>query len=83
MHRVLLRCRSTVEYCLQKRETSVHNLTDFLQILRESLSKILPPFKIMHQCWNRALGRSFKGMENKEIEEKSEAKTKEPSTEGM
>ena len=83
MHRVLLRCRATIEYCLQKKETSVHNLKDFLQMLRESLSKILPEFKIMHQCWNRALGRSIKGIKNEGKEEKSDSETEELSTTGM
>ena len=61
----------------------MHNLKDFVQILRESLSKILPEFKLMHQCWNRDLGRSIKGIEDKEVEEKDDSKTEESSTKGM
>ena len=58
----------------------MHNLNDFLQVLRNSLSNILPEFKIMHQCWNRALGRPMKGIKDKE---KVDSEPEEPSTKGM
>ena len=60
MHRVLQRCHATIEYCMQNKDTSVHNLTAFLPAFREALSKNLPEFRVMHQCWNRAIGISMK-----------------------
>lgn len=46
---------------MQNKDTSIHNLTAFLPAFREALSKHLPEFRVMHQCWNRAIGISMKG----------------------
>ena len=73
LHRVLQRCHATIDYCMLNNDTGVQNLTEFVPAFREALSKTLPEFRVMHQCWNRALGRSVKGIVKTDTEEKGDS----------
>ncbi len=72
LHLVLQRCKASVDFALKTQNSSDKNLAALLPALRDVLMKVPPEFKVLQQCWSKALKKDVKNAEKKESDSEEE-----------